>query len=218
MHRYASVAGSGHGCRSSRIQRNDFPCSCGANECLPSNSATGSSAKSERSLGLERYLVKMSATFLSPPICLTTTFPSSILSCAHSVLVSRCVTFPKPFLVAIPFAAEESVDKVMLKSETHVLRNPLGPQGLTHALDYSVVLGFTARERHHGLCRSPSLQQVAPVHDLTSIGGPPCARAPSVVGVDVHLEVGLDILPCKPQHLSGVFPQVSHQLSNLGPV
>ena len=39
-----------------------------------------------------------------------------------------------------------------------------------------------------------------------------------MVGVDVHLEVGLDILQCKPQHLSGVFPQVSHQLSNLGPV
>ena len=72
-YKYASVAGSCHGCRSSRIQRYDFPCSCGANECLTSNSATGSSAKSERSLGLEKYLVKMSATFLSPPIFLTTT-------------------------------------------------------------------------------------------------------------------------------------------------
>ena len=150
----------------------------------------------------------MSATFLSPPIFLTKTIPSSILSCAHSVLVSRCLTFPKPFLVAIPD----------VEVEAHVLRNPLDPQGLTHALDYSAVLGSTARVRHHGLCRSPSLQQVAPVHDQTSIGGPPCARAPSVVGVDVHLEVGLDILPCKPQHLSGVFPQVSLQLSNLGPV
>ena len=45
MHKYASVACSGHGCRSSRIQCYDFPCSCGANECLPSNSATGSSAR-----------------------------------------------------------------------------------------------------------------------------------------------------------------------------
>ena len=86
--------------------------------------------------------------------------------------------------------------------EAHVLRNPLDPQGLTHALDHSVVLDFTARERHHGLCRSPSLQQVAPVHDQASVDGPPRARAPSVVSVDVHLEVGLDILPCEPQHLS----------------
>ena len=126
-YKYASVAGSGHGCRSSRIQRYDFPCSCGANECLTSNSATGSSAKSERSLGLEKYLVKMSATFLSPPIFLTTTIPSSILSCAHSVLVSRCLTFPKPFLVAIPFAAEESVDKVMLKSRPMSFAIPVSP-------------------------------------------------------------------------------------------
>ena len=29
MHKYASVAGSGHGCGSSRIQCYDFPCSCG---------------------------------------------------------------------------------------------------------------------------------------------------------------------------------------------
>ena len=128
MHKYASVAGSGHGCRSSRIQRCDFPCSCGANECLPSNSVTGSSTKSERSLGLERYLVKMSATFLSPPIFLNTTIPSSVLSCAHSVLVSRCLTFSKPFQVAIPFAAEESVDKVMLKSRPMSFAIPLTPE------------------------------------------------------------------------------------------
>ena len=132
-------------------------------ECLPSNSVTGSSAKSERGLGLERYLVKMSATFLSPPIFLTTTIPSSILSCAHSVLVSTCLTFTKPFLVAIPFAAEESVDKVMLKSRPMSFAIPLIARASAHALDHSVVLGFTARERHHCLCRSPRLQQVAPV-------------------------------------------------------
>ena len=93
-------------------------------------SASGSSAKSERSLGLKRYLVKMSATFLSKPIFFTTTKPSSILSCAHSVLLSRCSTFPNPFPVAIPFAAEESVDKVMLKSRPMSFAIPLiqGPR------------------------------------------------------------------------------------------
>ena len=32
--KYASLAGSGHGCGSSRIQRYNIPCSCGSNECL----------------------------------------------------------------------------------------------------------------------------------------------------------------------------------------
>ena len=76
MHKYASVAGSGHGCGSSRMQHYDLPCSCGANECLPSNSVTGSSAKSERSLGLGRYFVKVSATFLSPPIFFPRLYPN----------------------------------------------------------------------------------------------------------------------------------------------
>ena len=45
------------------------------------------------------------------------------------------------------------------------------------------------------------------MHDQASVGGHPRALAPSVICIDVHLEVGLDILPREPRHLSGVLPQ-----------
>ena len=214
MHKHASVAGSGHGCGSSRMQRYDLPCICRAKECLPSNSVTGMSARSERSLELERYFVKMSATFLSPPIFSTTTLPSSILSWVHSVLDSRCFTFPNPFLVRISFAAEESVDKVMLRSRLMSFAIPLIPKAthmpLTTPQSSAWPLGGATMVCVVGqVCNKwvPCVQ--------ASVGGPPQTRAPSVVGVDVHLEVGLDMLPCDPQHLSGVLPQVSAQLSNI---
>ena len=94
VHKCASAAGSGHGSGSSRMHVTIYPAAVGANECLPSNSVTGKSAKSERSLMLERYFVKTSTTFLSPPIFSTTTIPSSILSRAQKV----CPTTLAPHL------------------------------------------------------------------------------------------------------------------------
>ena len=61
-------------------------------------------------------LVNASDGLLVPFIFPIVTFPLCITSCTHSWLVSKCLTFPIPFLNEIPFAAEASVNNLTLLS------------------------------------------------------------------------------------------------------